>query len=189
MAPLTRRERKLRREVEEIAVAVRMDVWNIERFSPASERATVLEMMKNKFVRSHVIIQYAFIDEYLTDIICDYYFHRPKQRHYGKLWKTKRFKIFVHRLMDEMFLLKKLSAVEAIKDVPKEVSKAIKRINDVRNDIAHSLFPENRRRHMADKKVMYCGSHLFTLEGIEKFREDCAVAETWLHKKVFGRIP
>jgi hypothetical protein len=42
--------------------------------------------------------------------------------------------------MDEMYLLKKLSVVEAIKDVPSEISKAIKRINDVRNDLAHSFF-------------------------------------------------
>jgi len=54
------------------------------------------------------------------------------------------------------------------------------RINDVRNALAHSLFPENRRRYMADKKVTYNGRHLFTLEGVEAFNEDCAIAERWL---------
>jgi hypothetical protein len=62
--------------------------------------------------------------------------------------------------MDEMVLLKKLSAVEAIAKVPRDVSNAIKRINDVRNAVAHSLFPENRRRYMADKRVLYKGDEL-----------------------------
>ena len=145
-------------------------------------------MMKDKLIRSYIIYQYTFIDEYLTDIICNFYFHRPKEPHYSKLWKTKRFRIFVHSLMDETFLLKKLTVVEAINDVPVEVSNAIKRINDIRNAMAHSLFPENRRRYMTAKTVGYRGSHLFSLEGIEKFRDDCATAEIWLHKATFGRV-
>jgi hypothetical protein len=184
MVALTRTERKLRAEIEKIASIVSMDVWNIEKFR--GNRITRLRMMKDKFVRAYVIQQYGFIDEYLTDIICNYYFHRPKEGHYGRLWKTKRFRVFVHYLMDETYPLKKLSMVEAIKDVPADVAKAIRRINDVRNAIAHSLFPENRRRHMADKKLLYQGSDLFTFDGIQKFWLDCKTAETWLHKKTFG---
>lgn len=69
-----------------------------------------------------------------------------------------------------MFLGKKLSVVDAIKSVPIDVSKAIRRVNDVRNDIAHTFFPENRRRYIADKHVTYRGSPLFSIEGLEKFR-------------------
>jgi hypothetical protein len=158
MATLTWTERRLRKEVEEIASAVRMDVWNIERYD---DPATVLRMMKDKLIRSYVVFQYTFIDEYLTDIICNYYFHRPKETHYGTLWKTKRFRMFVHGLMDETFPLKKLSIVEAIKDVPTDVSNGIRRINDIRNALAHSLFPENRRRYMNEKNVTYRGTNLF----------------------------
>jgi hypothetical protein len=89
--------------------------------------------------------------------------------------------------MDETFVLKKLSVVEAIKKVPTEVSNAIRRINDIRNALAHSLFPENRRRYVIEKKVTCNGLDLFSLKGIEKFREDCATAEIWLHKATFGR--
>jgi hypothetical protein len=139
MATLTRKERKLRSEIEEIARIARMDIWNIDNYDK-NYRATLLEMMKHKIVRGEVILQYTFIDEYLTDMICNYYFHKPREKHYGAFWKTKRFRIFAHNIMDEMYLLKKLSVVEAIKDVPSEISKAIKRINDVRNDLAHSFF-------------------------------------------------
>ena len=140
-------------EVEEIASIVSMDVWNIEKYE-GDERWHRLREMKDRPVRSEVILKYALIDEFLTDVICVYYFRKPKKAatfHY--LWRTKHFRIFVHYLMDETFLLKKLAAVEAITKVPRDVTNAIKRINDVRNAVAHSLFPENRRRYMVEKKV------------------------------------
>jgi hypothetical protein len=146
---------------------VRMDVWNIEGYKqPALDRKVLLRIMKDKLVRSHVIIKYTYIDELLTDIICNYYFHLQSRKNttYRALWRTKRFRTFVHYLMDETFLLKKLLLVEAINNVPTDVSNAIKRINDVRNALAHSFFPENRRRYMKDKKVLYSGKYLLSLE-------------------------
>jgi hypothetical protein len=184
---LTRAEEKLRSEVEEIASLVEMDVWNVDQFKSGPQRAYHLKQMKDRFVRSEVVIRYALIDEFLTDIICDYYFHRPKKNiSYRNLWKTKHFRVFVHFLMDETFLLKKLAMVEAIVDVPTPVSKAIKRINDVRNALTHSIFPENRRRYMGDKKVMYNGVHLLCREGVKKFQQDYEIAHKYLAKKVFG---
>jgi hypothetical protein len=183
---LTRTEKRLRAEVEEIAAAVRMDVWNIEGYKqPPFDRKSLLRIMKDKLVRSHVILKYTYIDELLTDIICDYYFYLDSKKNttYKTMWGKKRFRVFVHYLMDETFLLKKLSLVEAIKKVPADVSSAIKRINDVRNALAHSLFPENRRRYMRDKKVLYSGKHLLSLDGIEAFNQDCGVAERWLGRK------
>src|SRR5262245_8944736 len=121
-----------------------MDAKNIERFVPGSQRTFLLHSMIDRLIRGEVVTRYTFVDELLTDIICNYYFKRPKVGHYGRLWKTKKFQRFVHYLMDETFLLKKLAMVEEILAVPKEVSSAIKRINDTRNALAHSLFPENR---------------------------------------------
>src|SRR5579872_2908287 len=112
--------------------------------------------MKDKLVRAEVIYMYTMIDEFLTDVICYYYFPRPrKSAGYTHLWRNKHFRVFVHYLMDETYVLKKLSMVEAIKKIPIDVSKSIKRINDVRNALAHSLFPQNRRRYMAQRKVLY----------------------------------
>jgi len=91
---------------------------------------------------------------------------------YRNLWKTKKFKTFVHYLMDETFLLKKLSMVEAIMAVPPAISSAAKRINDTRNALTHSFFPENRRRYMAARKVTYQGVDLFTVEGVGKLQQD-----------------
>jgi hypothetical protein len=186
MVALTRAERKLRSEIEAIASAIDMDPWNAEKYERRL-RAYTLKLMKDKFVRAEVVFKYTLVDEFLTDIICDYYFRRPdKTETYRKLWRTKRFKIFVHYLMDEIFLLKKLSMVEAIIKVPKQVSSAVARINDARNALAHSLFPENRRRYMAAKKVTYQAMDLFTLEGLSAFQHDYETVRAHFAKRVFG---
>jgi len=184
---LTRTERKLQSDVQEIAVLIGVDFWAIEEHYKPKYRKAKLELMKDKLVRSDVIYCYTMIDEFLTDVICDYYFQRPnKSQSYASLWRTKHFRVFVHYLMDETYLLKKLSMVEAIKSVPTEVSKCIKRINDIRNALAHSLLPQNRRRFMADKKVMYQGVELFSRAGVIKFREDYDMVFEFFWKKVFG---
>ena len=119
-----------------------MDVWNIEDYQ-GEERRYRLQAIKDRLVRSEVILKYALIDEFLTDVICVYYFRKPKRMPtFQYLWRTKHFRVFVHYIMDEMVLLKKLAAVEAITKVPRDVSNAIKPINDLRNAVAHSLFPE-----------------------------------------------
>lgn len=184
---LTRAERKLQAEVKEIAFLVGVDFWAVEEHYKSGYRKAKLELMKDKLVRSEVIYWYTLIDEYLTDVICDYYFRRHKKSaSYNRLWRTKHFKVFVHYLMDETYLLKKLSMVEAIKKVPTDVSKSIKRINDLRNVLAHSLFPQNRRRYMAQKKVTYQGVDLFSRAGVLKLSEDCDIVYKYFHKKIFG---
>jgi hypothetical protein len=116
---LTRTERKLQAEVEDIALLVDLDFWAVEEHYKPDYRAAKLHLMRDKLIRSEVISKYTMIDEFLTDVICDYYFRRPnKSESYQKLWRTKHFQVFVHYLMDETFLLKKLSFVEAIKKVP-----------------------------------------------------------------------
>jgi hypothetical protein len=187
--PLTRKQRQLRNEIEQIASVIAMDHWNIEEYEGPSEyRTEVLKGMKDQLVRSEVVMGYTVLDEFLTNIICDYYFRRKKGQvsSYRTLWKTKPFKVFVHHLMDETYLLKKMAIVHAIKAIPGDVSSAMHRINDVRNALAHSFFPEHRRRYMADQKVMYKGVHLFSVEGLEKFGEDYNLAQRYLVKSAFN---
>jgi hypothetical protein len=88
--------------------------------------------------------------------------------------------------MYETPLLKKLTIANAITPVPADVRNVIKRINTVRNALAHSFFPENRRRYMAEKKGTYNGVHLFTLDGVKKFDDDFQTVCDYLMKRVFG---
>jgi hypothetical protein len=184
---LTRAERKLQAEVQDIALLVDMDFWAIEENYEPDARKYKLKWMLDKIVRGEVIYRYTYIDELLTCIICDYYFRRPKKNvSYQRLWRTKHFRVFVHYLMDETFIAKKLAMVQAILKVPTNVSSSIMRINDVRNALAHSLFPYNRRRYRAEGKVLYKGVDLFSREGVQKFHEDYLIAEKYFSKKVFG---
>jgi hypothetical protein len=182
---LTPKQRRLRAEIEKIASMVSMDHWNIEGYEPDA-RTPCLKLMRDQLVRSEVIMKYTLLDKFLTDIICNFYFRTPRNQTYPELWKTKRFRMFVHFIMDETFLLKKLALVHAIKAVPKDISNALARINDTRNGIAHSFFPQERRRYMLNKMVTHGGTNLFTPEGVENFQQDAALVVGYLTKRLFG---
>jgi hypothetical protein len=85
------------------------------------------------------------------------------------LWRTKKFCTFVHHVLEEMYLLKKMDVVHAIKPLPSNVIKAVRKINAVRNAFAHSLFPENRKEHRKNKKVLYSDKDIRTDEGLRNF--------------------
>lgn len=183
---LTAKQRRLRREIEEIATAIEMDHWNIEQYDEDA-RTVMLELMRNQLVRGEIVMHYALIDEFLTVIVCHFFFRSPgRNRSFRELWRTKRFRIFNHQIMDETYMLAKMRIAHAIADIPGEVQTSIQRINAVRNDIAHSFFPENRKAHMPKKKRLYQGEDIFTKNGIEKFEQDFVVARNYLMQRAFG---
>ena len=102
---LTWHQRRLLREIGQIANIAKVDYPQIQKAYEPDERTTILHVMKDKIVRGDVVVKYTVLDELLTDIICDYYFDR-NEPNYGRLWKTKRFRVFVHYIMDEIYLLK-----------------------------------------------------------------------------------
>ena len=74
-----------------------------------------------------------------------------------------------------------------LRKVPKQMSSAISRINDVRNALAHTLFPEKRRRYFAHKKAMYDGADIFSKDGVEKFDQDFRLVLAYLYRRAFGK--
>jgi hypothetical protein len=184
--PLTTTQRKLKKEVEEIASKVKMDHWDIKDYVPES-RTAHLKLMKQHLVRGEVILKYTLIDEILTCIICNYYFRKPKKEvTYKKLWRTKRFRLFNQNLMDETHLLAKLRLASAIKKVPSNINKTIERVNALRNALAHSFFPENRRQYTQKQGVRYQGVDIFSVQGIEIFEDDCELILECLFRRAFG---
>ena len=182
---LTAKQRRLRAEIEEIASIVDMDHCNIENYSP-DNRTVFLELTKNKLVRADVIMKYTLIDEFLTVLICHYFFRKIKKSETFKtLWKMKRFRIFNHYVTDEIFLMKKLSIVDAIGKIPKDIKAKIAAMNDLRNALTHSFFPENRRRYAADKEVRYNGMAIFTTQGIKTFDDDFNIVRGYLERRAF----
>jgi hypothetical protein len=123
------------------------------------------------------------LDEVLADYLCRYYFKKPGNPRYI-FWKRKKFRLFVHFMLDEMYLLKKMQMVHVIRPLPKQVRVTIEKVNAVRNAMAHSFFPENRKEHMKVGKVLYAGKDIRTPDGLRKFKEDCHEAYDYLAGRV-----
>lgn len=128
-------------------------------------RTPRLELAKDQIIRSAVILKYVLMDEYLSAVICWHYF--GKKRSFPRLWRTKRFKSFNYFILERLYLLQKLDLVKSIHTIPKYVSADLAALNDLRNGIAHSFFPQNRKR-----KPEWKAKSIFTDGGFERFLED-----------------
>lgn len=171
--------------VSEVVAMAKLVGVNVDEIKAKSDVRLVLAV--NKMVIAEVVTQYTLIDEMLAEIVVRYFFDiEPDVLHYEKAWKTEKFKIFVHHILDEMFLLKKLSVVQAMGPVPSEVSKIINRINAVRNGLAHSFFPENRKENRATGMVLYSGADIRSLDGLRQFKDDADTAYRYLFDRVYG---
>jgi len=164
---LTRRQRALFGEAEAIASLANFDFHLIE--DKDIDATLGLQIAIHKMATGEVVIRYTLLDEILADLIARYFFQSAD---FPKLWRTKKFSTFVHHVLDEMYLLKKMDVVHAIKPLPSNVRKAIRKINAVRNAFAHSLFPENRKEHRKNKKVLYGDNDIRTHEGLKNFLVD-----------------
>jgi hypothetical protein len=186
---LTLKQRRLIAEFEEIAASIGMDYWNIFEYREDG-RTAMLEVMKRQLITGEIISRYTFIDELLSVIICHFYFTPPKPgSSFARLWRTKKLRLFTHYFVDEAYLLTKMRMVREIKEIPVDVRQFIERLNALRNALAHSYFPENRRQYKAHKKVIYQGTDIFTKEGVATFLEDVMRAQDYLFQQAFGVNP
>jgi hypothetical protein len=162
---VTAKQRRLVCEVRQLLATLMLDPDAIISDEEVAGRTPRLELAKDQIVRSAVILKYVLMDEYLSAIICWHYF--GKSRSFQQQWKTKRFKSFNHFVLEKLYLLQKLDLVKSIHDIPKPVIADLAALNDLRNGIAHSFFPQNRRR-----KPEWKGQSIFTEAGFERFLED-----------------
>jgi hypothetical protein len=173
-------EKTVAGEAAEMAKLVGLDVRSIK-------GNTGLVLAINKMVIAEVVMRYTLIDEMLAEIIVRYFFEiEPDVLHFEQAWKTDKFKIFVHHVLDETFLLKKLSIVHAIAPIPTDVSRIINRVNAVRNGLAHSFFPENRKENKGTSNVLYTGVDIRSPDGMRQFKNDADTAYRYLYDRVFG---
>jgi len=89
----------------------------------------------------------------------------------------------VHYVLDEMYLLKKMDVVHAIKPLHSDVMKIIRKTNAVRNAFAHSLFPENRKEYRKSNEVLYGDIDIRTPQGLQQFVADCRLAFDYLGRR------
>jgi hypothetical protein len=174
---LTKLQKRLRKETEEIAEMVMVDFWNVEK-EDRKLRTVALQIAISRLVIAEVITQYTLFDEVLADYLCRYYFKKPDRPRFI-YWNQKKFRVFVHFMLDEMYLLKRMQMVHAIKPLPKDIRETMQKVNAIRNAMAHSFFPENRKEYMKVGKVLYSGKDIRTPEGLKKFQDDCREAQQY----------
>jgi hypothetical protein len=188
---LTQKQRKLIRELEEIASVVRIDYWNI-RDREKEARTSVLEVTKRELIRGEVIGQYTLIDDLLSTEVCLYFL---PGKDLIKQWKTKKFRRFNYYVIERLYMTQKLAFLKDIYDVPRDIASRIEEINALRNAMAHAFFPENLRVYQMKGRpgprkpviVRYRGRDLFSVEGVTAFVADCSTVTDFLLRKLKRR--
>ena len=171
---LTRKQSKLTEEVNHLLVLLKLS-QEVSEVDPEL-RTTHLELAKRGLVISGVLSRYLLMDELLNDVICSNFF--PRKRPYPNLWRTKKFKAFNYYVLERIYLVQKAEFVRNRIRMPKKVYKDLLALNDLRNAVAHSFFPENRR-----VKPGWKGSDIFSQSGFEQFWDDMSeISEFFFHR-------
>lgn len=124
-----------------------------------------LKSMTDQVVRSEVIFEYTLIDAELDFIILRHFFGLGEKLHAAR--RTRRYKT-LSLMLQNIYLLQKMSIVRSFKEIPKSIVSTITAINDLRNGLAHTFFIADLR---ASKRT-YKGKNVFTRKGLEAFRSD-----------------
>jgi len=186
---LSRKQAALRKEIEDISAAILMDHWNISQYH-AESRTTRLELIKRSLIHGNIVQKYTYVDECLAVIACNHFFQRHVgEKTFSRLWKTEKFRAFNHYIMDDTYLLGKLRLVRALGEVPKAFRDYIEQLNALRNAIAHSFFPENRRDYFGKGGLSYKGSNIYTLDGVRKLDEDFQQVRKYLAERAGEDLP
>jgi hypothetical protein len=162
---LTKKQRDLIKELEELAFLFSLDYYNIQSYDKEA-RTTYLELARDKIIRGQIIMWYTLVDEHLNVALSHYFF--GKKRNFIRLWKTKKFQNFNYHVLEELNLMQKLRFVKAISKIPKGIVGNIEKLNALRNGVAHAFFPQNLKR----SKPIYKGRNIFSLDGVKQLQQD-----------------
>lgn len=180
---LTKKQKDLVEEIGYLTSILGLDPDDIiDDISDPKARTTFLELAKDQIIRSAVILKYVWMDEFLNAVICWYYF--GKKRPFPQLWKSKRFKSFNYYILERLYLLQKLDLVKSIHNIPKWVNSDLAALNELRNGIAHSLFPQNRRR-----KPEWKGQNVFMRSGYDRFLADMEKLNNFFSRRFWRGSP
>lgn len=178
MDRLTKRQRVLKRDIDQIVGLMGIEFDDIG-FIGKEWRTAHLERVRDLLIRSAVVRDYALIDEYLDSLLCYYIFGTKKRL--VKLWKTKRFRNFNHFILERLYVPQKLDFAKAIqRGIPKRIESSMRKINDLRNALAHSFFPENRRQ----KPPLFEGHSIYTVEGFQLYWADTRKVDRYFHRRL-----
>ena len=171
MDTLTKKQRALKREIEEIVHLIDIEFDDVG-FIEKERRTPHLQRVKDHLIRSAVVLDYTLIDDYLDSLICSYIFGTKKS--FAGLWKTKRFRNFNHFILERLHVSQKLDFAKAIqRGVPRNIESAIRKITDLRNALAHSFPP------------LYGGRSIYTVDGFKLYWEDARRIDRYFHRRLW----
>jgi hypothetical protein len=175
----TKTQTKLIEEIHAIQGGLGLDLNELVGEHEGRERTILLEITRNRLIATAILEDYVWFDEGLASIIARYFFGR---RSFIELWRTRRFQRFNHFILERLYLLQKLALVKDLMKVPREVVTYMVKLNDLRNAVAHSFFPENLR----GKRTTYRGVDIFTLGRFEMLMEDRQPAADFIMRRAYN---
>jgi len=181
---LTRAERRIVGEIEELLRIGSYDWRAIEELYEPDARLEQLKRIKLDFIRMKVIGDSVFADELLTVVIVAYFF---PVRNFPKRWKDKKMLTFMHFVMEQLFLVQKLALVKEIRKFDRDMVEMLQRLNALRNAMAHSFVPEMKRDYRKTRKVTWKGQDIYTIQGIQQFDTDMRNLLDYLFQMAFGK--
>jgi len=184
MMALTTAQQRIVRDIEELLRLGSYDWRVVDQLYEPDARLEQLKRIKLDFIRMKVIGDYVFADELLTVIVVAYFF---PVRDFPKRWKNRKMLTFMHFVMEELFFLRKLALVKEIRKFDREMAEAIQSLNALRNAMAHSFLPENKRDYRKTGRVTWKGKDIYTIEGMEQFDTDMLKLHDYLFQMAFGK--
>jgi hypothetical protein len=182
---LTRKQSRLKGEIEIMAAMIGLDPKNIP-VIPRQLRTFTLILAKDHLVRGRVIMRYTQIDEVLSCVIAKAYFPIKKSSDMHQLRRTKKFRVFSHHILDNLYLLNKLRMVHDLKPVTSQAREIVERLNALRNALAHSFYPENRFQYRKKKKLLWRDADIYSFTGLMVFDLECQLAADYFYHRAFG---
>lgn len=175
---MTKRQKHKIDDIKGIARLGMVAFWDFENIPDHKSRNTAIEICRDRLVRMMIVSDYVMIDELLSEIMCRHFFDSDKSS--IELWKTRRFKTFNYYVLEEMPLMRKLALAKFIRRIPPKIEETIRLTNQLRNAVAHSFFPMNKRDFKRTKRVTYKGRDVFTLAGATELHRDVTRATAFL---------
>ncbi len=167
MQILSNYQRRALRQYERLLEAAALNPDRVLGFAEDDPAAVVpiLRSMTDQVVRSEVVFEYTMIDMKLDSIVFQHFFGTGKRLIAAR--RTRRFRT-LRLMLQNLYILQKLSIVRSFKAVPRPVVSKIAAINDLRNGLAHTFFVED----LSPSKRTYKGVTIFSRKGLEAFRKD-----------------
>ena len=181
---LTRAQQRIVGEIEELLRIGGYDWRVVEELYEPDARLEQLKRIKLDFIRMKMIGDYVFADELLSVIIVAYFF---PVKDFPMRWKNKKMLTFMHFIMEELFMLRKLALVREIRGFDKGMAEMLQSLNALRNAMAHSFVPEMKRDYRKIRKVIWKGQDIYTTQGMAQFDTDMRNLVDYLFQMAFGK--